>query len=87
MGQFEKFLNKLRRIPKDISFKDLHFFLTHNNIGWKFRCHGGSHYTYYITVDNEDIDIITIPNHHIVKPIYIKKVLDKLDEQGIFEDE
>lgn len=82
MGQIDKFLAKLQKIPKDITFDELHNVLTGPKVDWSFRNHGSSHYTYFL-----DNDLITIPKHKVVKPIYIIKVVQLLKEQGIIKDE
>lgn len=60
MSTFKKFYERLKRLPNDITFEELHSFLTSDKIGWQFRVNG-SHYTYYIFEDGIQRDVTTIP--------------------------
>ena len=83
VGTVDKFISKLNRIPKDVTFKELHAFLVGSRINLSFRVKG-SHYIYFY--DEDDVKLV-IPNHGTVKSAYIKKVVDFLEEQGIDVEE
>lgn len=85
MGTTDKFIVKLKKLPKDISFKELHNFLVGIKFNLSFRVRG-SHYIYYVEENGEIKDLLVIPNHGIVKVIYIKKVVDLIDERGINDE-
>lgn len=87
MGQFEKYLEKLKRIPNDIDFDKLHTVLTGKRVNWSFRNNGGSHYVYFIEENGVPRDLVIIPRHGDVKAVYIDKVVRALEEQGIIDNE
>lgn len=86
MGTFDKFIVKLNKIPKDVTFKELHGFLTNSRVNLSFRVRG-SHFIYYIMENDVVKDLLVVPNHGIVKTVYIKKVVQLLKEWGIENEE
>lgn len=83
MGTVDKFIIKLNKIPKDVTFNELHNFLVGSRVNLDFRVNG-SHYIYFY--EENKVELV-IPNHGIVKPAYIRQVVRLLEEQGIGYEE
>jgi predicted RNA binding protein YcfA (HicA-like mRNA interferase family) len=73
VSRFDKRLERLRRNPKNVRFEELDVLL--RSLGFEGR-QKGSHMTY-----TNGRHQITVPIHKpFIKPIYIKLVLQLLDE-------
>ena len=70
MGQWEKLLNKIKSLDKDMRFAELKRIL--QSYGYKMTQprHGSSHCTFRKTGCNP----ITIPKHEPIKVVYVKMV-------------
>lgn len=70
----KKFLKKIRQNPKDCIIEQLESFAKHYGI--VVRKSSGSH----VTFSHPDwIEILTVPAHRPIKPIYIKKFINLID--------
>ncbi len=76
MSSLKKTYEKIIRIPKDMTFNELHNFLTNEKVGFKYRIKG-SHYNYV-----KDGVNFTVPSHGVLKAAYLKEVVMKLEEIG-----
>lgn len=83
MGADEKLLAKLsgKKIPNDITMNELNRFLL--NMGFSLHSQVSAHYNfkhpgleYIITIDSHDF-------RRDVNPIYVRKVIDALEELGL----
>jgi len=75
MSKWENFLEKMRNNPKDWQIEDLKKIA--DSYGMTVRQPGTSHVTF--TKPGTKIRI-TVPSHKPIKPIYIKKFLELIDE-------
>lgn len=76
MSKIDKTLEKMRQNPRDWHIDDLKILA--DRFGIEYRQPGSSHVTFRFP----DKTILTVPAHKPVKPIYIKKFIDQLDNQG-----
>ncbi|MHB1947057.1 MAG: type II toxin-antitoxin system HicA family toxin [Gammaproteobacteria bacterium] len=74
MTKFEKTLKKMRNNHRDWQIADLEIIAGH--FGITVRKGGGSHasFTHPLWVD-----ILTVPAHRPIKPIYVKKFISLID--------
>lgn len=73
MSQKDKLIKAMKNNPKDVSFEDLHKYLTMN--GAKCREGKGSHY--YFTLSDK---VLSLPRKHPVKAIYVKQAFEMVGE-------
>jgi predicted RNA binding protein YcfA (HicA-like mRNA interferase family) len=81
MTKADKLLEKMRNNPRDWQISELEGVAA--RFGVEMRKTGGSHVTFSHPVW---IDILTIPAHRPIKPIYVKKfvaLIDMLNEGGL----
>lgn len=76
MGKIDKLYSKMKRNPKNVTFKDIETICKH------FDCYvenysGGSHYA---IGHSKILNTITVPRHNPVKEVYVKRVLEIIDE-------
>lgn len=79
MGNHEKLYLKIKRNPRDVRFEDIDKLLTKIG-GFQKRNTSGSHFIYsHPDLKNID-DYVNIPfKKPTIKPIYIKKALEKFE--------
>ena len=81
MAKAEKTLEKMRNNPRDWQITDLE--LIANRFGIIVRMGKGSHVSFNYP---QSVDILTVPAHRPIKPIYVKKfvsLIDALQEEKI----
>jgi hypothetical protein len=76
MSRIEKMLDKMRNNPKDWRIEDLHKIAERYEIVWTRPSGGSSHETFR----TKDGGMLTVPAKRPIKPIYIKKFLELIDE-------
>lgn len=76
MSRIEKLLAKMRNNPQDWKIEDIKVIA--ERFGIEYRQPGTSHVTFRTTLG----EIITIPAHKPIKPVYIKKFLALIDTLG-----
>jgi hypothetical protein len=76
MSKAEKLLQKMRQNPRDWRIEDLKQISERYSID--YRQLGGSHVTFRFS----DKQKLTVPARKPIKPIYIQKFVNLLDEQG-----
>ena len=77
MSTYEKLLQRIRKIDKDLSFDELLLVLKKN--GYNVRNNGSSHYFF----SKPNAYGVTIPRHKPMKVFYIKMVKEVLEREGI----
>lgn len=76
MGKIDKLYSKMKRNPKDVTFKEIETICKH------FGCYvenysGGSHYSIgHLKVQES----IIVPRHDPIKQIYVKRALNLIDK-------
>ncbi len=75
MGKIDKLITKMRNNPRDWKIEDIELIASY--YGFKKRLTSGSHVTFQHPLL---VEILTIPAHKPIKPIYIKKLLKLIDE-------
>lgn len=81
MTKADKTLEKMRNNPRDWQIADLEIIA--GRFGITVRKGKGSHVSF---THPEWIDLLTVPAHRPVKPIYVKKfvsLIDTLQQEGI----
>lgn len=74
MGKREKLLEKMRTNPRDWRIEQLEIIA--KDLGVNIRKTGGSH----VVFDHSSwIELLCVPAHRPIKPIYIKKFLSLVD--------
>jgi hypothetical protein len=87
LSKREKRLQKIRQNPHDVSMIELEQIL--NDFGIRRDRVTGSHYIFRYTLQGESLGL-TIPYRKPVKPIYVKRcinVIDQLIEQEAEDDD
>tara|TARA_Y100000766_G_C18543872_1_gene429573 strand:+ start:373 stop:615 length:243 start_codon:yes stop_codon:yes gene_type:complete len=74
MSKIDKILEKMRTNPKDWRIEDLKTIA--KRYGLEFRQPGTSHVTFRCPNQQK----LTVPAHRPIKPIYVKKFLELIDE-------
>ena len=77
MSKFEKLLSKMRNNPKDWRIEEIKQIADKLDIS--YRQPGTSHVTFRFKNGN----MLTIPAHKPIKPIYIKQFINLIDEAGL----
>lgn len=72
MSQKEKLIASMKNNPKDVSFEDLHKYLTMH--GAVCREGKGSHY--YFTLNDK---VLSVPRKKPVKAIYVKQAIEMVE--------
>ncbi len=75
MGKLDKLIAKMRNNPLNWKINDVERVASY--YGFSKRLASGSHVTFEHPLL---VDILTIPAHKPIKPIYIKKLLKLIDE-------
>ena len=77
MGQLEKLIEKMRRLPPQMRYEEVERVLL--ACGFKEVRSSGSHHTFR----HPDGRTITVPKHHgqVVKAAYLKQVLKLIQEE------
>ncbi len=79
MSKREKLIEKLRNNPNNMKFETIQELLLYFDFEQRQPSGGSSHYSF---IYNNTV-IITIPKHKPVKKVYIKRVLEVLEESGL----
>jgi predicted RNA binding protein YcfA (HicA-like mRNA interferase family) len=77
MTKREKLLKRVRNNPKDVSLQDLGSLL--EAFGFELNRIKGSHRIFVGMVAGEEITL-AIPSRHPVKVVYVKRVIEIIDE-------
>jgi predicted RNA binding protein YcfA (HicA-like mRNA interferase family) len=80
MTRAQKLLARMRNNPRDWSIEDLKALAERCGIDW--RQPGTSH----VTFSHPRATAVTVPAHKPIKPIYIKRFLQLLDDLGYGHD-
>lgn len=75
MSKRDKLIKKLKNNPSNVRFEVMRNLLLGEGFEERQPKKGSSHYTY-----TRESKIITLPKHYPVNKLYVKKVLDLLDE-------
>ena len=75
MSKKDKLIDVIKNNPKNVKFEDLKKILLH--IGYKAINRGGSHYVF----TKKDRTSLTIPYKRPVKIIYVKQVIQIIEEE------
>jgi len=81
MSKIDKMLEKMRQNPRDWRIEDLKVIADRFKI--EYRQPRGSHVTFRFP----NTQILTVPAHKAIKPIYIKHFIDLIDDQGVAHEE
>lgn len=87
MSKRKKRLERIRNNPKNVSFDELRHLL--EDYGFTLRHIAGSHYTFSVTIHDQD-HLLVVPFNRPIKAIYVKKALqliDKVIEEMHIDDE
>ena len=79
MSKFEKLLQKIKQLDKDLRFDEVKKVLLSYGYTFRFPHSGSSHATFR----KKGYDSITIPTHEPIKRIYIllvKEAIERIDE-------
>ncbi len=76
MPTVEKIIEKMKRTPNSITFRELDRVLS--NKGFDVKRQNGSHVVYHNTMNNE---MLVIPKHNPIKECYIDAALIKIGEK------
>lgn len=76
MSKIGKMLEKMRQNPRDWRIDDIKVIADRYSI--EYRQPGSSHVTFRFP----DKQMLTIPAHKPIKPVYIKQFISLLDQQG-----
>ncbi len=76
MSKFDKQIEKMRSNPRDWCIEDLKTIA--KRLGIDYRQPGTSHVTFRI----KNAEKLTVPAHKPIKPVYVKKFIDLIDELG-----
>ncbi len=77
MSQMDKLIERICRLPNDIRFDEVRKVLEYCGYITVAPRGGGSHYK-FVKKGNE---IIVIPNHGIVKRVYLERVKEIIEEE------
>lgn len=81
MSKFDKTIERMRNNPRDWSIDDLKKLADRKGIDW--RQPGTSH----VTFSHPGAVPLTVPAHKPVKPLYVKRFLDLLDNVESTDDD
>lgn len=76
MSKIDKILERMRQNPRDWRIDDIKVIADRYSI--EYRQPGSSHVTFRFP----NKQMLTIPAHKPIKPVYIKQFINLLDEQG-----
>ena len=82
MSKREKLIQKLKSNPDNVRFETIQELLLYFGFKQRQPSSGSSHYTFVY-----NSTIITIPKHKPLKRIYVKRVLEILEEIGLIDKE
>jgi dTDP-4-amino-4,6-dideoxygalactose transaminase len=82
MSKREKLIEKLKNNPNNIKFETIQELLLFFGFKQRQPSSGSSHYTFIL-----NSTIITIPKHKPLKSVYVKRVIDILEELGLINKE
>lgn len=77
MSKWEKLLEKLYSLSKDMRFEELRKILEYYGYEMKAPRSGSSHYTFR----KKGCNPITIPKHEPIKKVYVEMVRDILEKE------
>lgn len=77
MTALDKLVRRMRNNPRDWRIEDIEKVAEH--YGFRCRKTSGSHVTFSHAALE---DILTVPAHKPVKPVYVRKLLTMMDEVG-----
>ena len=77
MSKRKKLLKRLRNNPKNVSFEQLRSLL--EAYGIILDRVSGSHHIFVVQIGDEEFNL-PIPYRHPLKPVYVKKALDLIDD-------
>jgi predicted RNA binding protein YcfA (HicA-like mRNA interferase family) len=77
MTKREKLISRIRNNPKDVSLRDIRVLL--EAFGFELIRIRGSHHIFVGMVSGEEITL-AIPSRHPVKVVYVKRVIEIIDE-------
>lgn len=79
ISQYDKLLDRIKHIDKNLRFEEITKVLKKCGFEQEQPSGGSSHYTFR----KEGALPLTIPKHIPIKPIYIKKLKELLEREGI----
>ena len=82
MSKWDKLLNKILSLSKDMRFQELKKVLEYYGYQMTAPSSGSSHYTFRKSGKNP----ITIPKHEPIKKVYVEMVRDIVEEEMLYED-
>ena len=77
MSQFDKLLQRIRSLDKDLRFEEIAKVLSHYGYNMRGPSGGSSHKTFH----KDGCPPITIPQHDPIKRAYIEAVRDVLESE------
>ena len=77
MSKFEKLLDEIRTLSKDVRFEKLKIILEYYGYTLSSSKHSGSHYVFR----KSGKPSITIPKHNPVKVAYVKIIKDMIEKE------
>lgn len=78
MSQWEKLLNKITKLSKEVRFNELKKILESYGYTMTAPKGGSSHYTFR----KDGANPITIPKHEPIKTVYVKMVKDIIESEA-----
>jgi predicted RNA binding protein YcfA (HicA-like mRNA interferase family) len=88
MSKRQKLLERIRRNPKNVSFRELRTLL--DAYGFELKRTRGSHYSFVVWIGGQSI-LLVIPYQQSLQAVYVKKALDLIErieaENAAEEDE
>lgn len=82
MSKRDKLIQKLKRNPNNVRFETVQELLLYFGFKQHQPSGGSSHFTFLYKTT-----IITIPKHKPLKKIYVKHILEILEELGLIDKE
>ena len=79
MSQWDKLINKIKSLSKDVRFEELKKILISYGYTMKAPSSGSSHYTFR----KEKCNPITIPKHEPIKVVYVRMVKELIEREEV----
>jgi predicted RNA binding protein YcfA (HicA-like mRNA interferase family) len=83
MSQREKLRQRIKNNPNNVSFDDLRKLLEAYGFTQRPQRSGSSHFWFF----KEGCGLINVPYHRPVKQVYVRKVIQLLEDCGLIDED
>lgn len=85
MGRNQKRINKMRRNPKNVPYRDIETVLL--SLGFDHRSRGTSHNVFTVMVDETKHRLVVPMKKPHVKRFYVEELLQLIDQLGLLDED